>query len=151
MQPIATPSNKTKIITAEGQETFVPESIAADDALLKRLLASFFGTDQFRIERKQENGEIVIHVSKLAGAKGAVAIPLEVLKKRGGGENPVILLYRELADIDILSQPEQAALYQGRIEEALKVGGRQRERMQAARTRLKEATPTPSPVAIPGL
>ena len=36
---------KIKVITGEGQETFIPESIARDDATLKRLLASFYGTE----------------------------------------------------------------------------------------------------------
>ena len=50
---------KIKVVTGEGQETFIPENIAKDDATLKRLLASFYGTDNFRIERKDENGHFL--------------------------------------------------------------------------------------------
>ena len=148
MEPIE--EKKIKITTSEGQATFVPESIASDEPTLKRLLASFFGTDNFSIVRKEEGGETVIHVSKLAGAKGGAAAPLKVLRKRKGGENPVIPLYRQLAGVDLLARPDEAVLLQERIERALKEGGQQRSRMQAARTRLKQATGAPSPLAIPG-
>jgi hypothetical protein len=56
---------KVKVVTGEGQETFVPASIASDDAALARALAAFFGTDNFRLDRKEENGKTVIYVVTL--------------------------------------------------------------------------------------
>jgi len=146
----ATEEKKVRIVTGEGQETFVPETVAADDGTLKRLLASFYGTDNFRIERKQEGGETVIHVVKLARAKGGAAAPLRVLRKRKGGENPVLVMYRELADVDLLAQPEETVRLQKRIERALEQGSRQHGRVVSARARLTQSAGIPSPAAIPG-
>jgi hypothetical protein len=151
MQSLTPEEKKVKIVTGEGQETFVPETVAADDGALKRLLASFYGTDNFRIERKQEGGETVIHVVKLAGAKGGAAAPLKVLKKRRGGQNPVIVLYRELAEVDLMApQAEESVRIQKRVERALEQGHRLRDRVVSARGRLRQAAGIPSPVAIPG-
>lgn len=89
---------KIKVINGEGQETLVPEHIANDEPTLKRLLASFYGTDNFRIERKEENGETVLKVVKMAGSKGRAASPVSALVDCQGGQNPVILLYAEMDD-----------------------------------------------------
>ncbi len=139
---------KIKVVTGEGQETFVPESIARDDATLKRLLASFYGTDNFRIERKEENGEMVVRVVKMAGAKGHVVPALIACP---GSENPVQVLYRELGNVDITTlPPEQVPLLNKRVEETLSAGADQYRRMQAARTRLMRANAFPALLPIPG-
>ena len=139
---------KIKVVTGEGQETFVPESIARDDATLKRLLASFYGTDNFRIERKEENGEMVVRVAKMAGAKGNVVPALIACP---GSENPVQVLYRELANVDISTlPPEQVPLLNKRVEETLAAGADQYRRMQAARARLIHANAFPALFPIPG-
>lgn len=138
---------KIKVVTGEGQETFVPEAIASDDALLKRLLASFYGTDNFRIERKEENGEPLVRVVKMAGAKGS----LPALRDCPGGENPVQALYRELAQVDLTRlAPEEISILNQRVEKALTAGTEQYRRMQAARTRLARARSFPAPIPIAG-
>jgi hypothetical protein len=142
---------KTRVVTGEGQETFVPEDIAANDARLKRLLASFFGTDNFRIERKEENGEMVVRVAKMAGAKGYTGAPLQILKTLAGAENPVIMLYRDLTDVDITKLlPEEVPVLNKRVEEALKQGAEQYRRMQSACARLARGNASPAPILIPG-
>lgn len=138
---------KIKVVTGEGQETFVPESIARDDATLKRLLASFYGTDNFRIERKEENGEALVRVVKMAGAKGNLA----ALRDCSGGENPVQVLYRELAQVDLTQlAPEEIPILNRRVEEALAAGTEQYQRMQSARTRLARSRSFPAPLSITG-
>lgn len=138
---------KIKVVTGEGQETFVPEAIASDDALLKRLLASFYGTDNFRIERKEENGEPLVRVVKMAGAKGN----LPALRDCPGGENPVQALYRELAQVDLTRlAPDEISILNQRVEKALAAGTEQYRRMQAARTRLARARSFPAPIPIAG-
>ena len=139
---------KIKVVTGEGQETFVPESIARDDATLKRLLASFYGTDNFRIERKEENGETIVRVVKMAGAKGNVVSALTACP---GGENPVQVLYRELANVDITQlPPEEVPLLNKRVEETLSVGAEQYRQLQAARARLVHANAFSALTPIPG-
>lgn len=138
---------KIKVVTGEGQETFVPESIARDDTLLKRLLASFYGTDNFRIERKEENGEALVRVVKMAGAKGN----LPALRACPGGENPVQALYRELAQVDLTRlAPEEIPILNLRVEEALAAGTEQYQRLQSARARLVRARSFPAPLPIEG-
>ncbi len=138
---------KIKVVTGEGQETFVPESISRDDTLLKRLLASFYGTDNFRIERKEENGEALVRVVKMAGAKGN----LPALRNCPSGENPVQALYRELADLDLAQlAPEDIPILNRRVEEALAAGTEQYQRLQSARTRLVRARSFPAPLPITG-
>ena len=147
----ASPEKKIKIVTGEGQETFVPESIANDEPTLKRLLASFYGTDNFRIERKEENSETVLHVVKMAGTKGYAGSPLPILKALAGSENPVIVLYRALADVDITRlAPDEVPVLNKRVEEALKQGAEQYRRMQSARARLIHGAACPSALPIPG-
>ena len=142
---------KIKIVNGEGQETFVPESIAKDDATLKRLLASFYGTDNFRLDRKEENGETVIHVVKMAGSKGGASAPLAVLMGCAGSENPVVSLYRELADVDVTQlSAEDVARTQKRIEDALVAGQELYRRMSASRTRLARAASFPAPIPVAG-
>lgn len=142
---------KVKIVTGEGQETFVPESIARDDAALKRLLAVFYGTDNFRIERKDENGETVVHVVKMAGAKGNIVSPLSVLAACPGRENAAIVLYRELADVDITRlTPDALPALNARLEEAISLGKDQYQQMESARARLMRSNTSPSSIAIPG-
>jgi hypothetical protein len=142
---------KIKVITGEGQETFVPESIANDEPTLKRLLASFYGTDNFRIERKEENGETVLHVVKMAGTKGYTGAPLQILKELAGAENPVIVLYRELADVDITHlSPEEVPVLNQRVEEALKVGAEQYRQMLSTRARLIHSNANPTRLPITG-
>ena len=142
---------KVKVVTGEGQETFVPESVAKEDATLKRLLASFYGTDNFRIERKEENGETVVRVVKMAGAKGQVVSPLLTLTGLTGSENPVILLYRELAEVDLTRlAPEEVPALNKRVEDALAQGAEQYQRMQSARTRLERSSSSPACVPIAG-
>lgn len=142
---------KIKIVNGEGQETLVPESVANDEATLKRLLASFYGTDNFRLDRKEENGETVIHVVKMAGSKGGAAAPLTVLLTCAGSENPVLILYRELADVDItqLSAEEVVGMQKG-IEDALGAGQELYDRMGAARSRLVRAARFPAPIPVAG-
>lgn len=148
---MSTEEKKIKVVTGEGQETFVPESIAKDDATLKRLLASFYGTDNFRIERKDENGEAVVRVAKMAGAKGQVVSPLLTLTGLTGSENPVILLYRELAEVNLtrLAPAEVSALNQ-RVGDALAQGAEQYRRMQSARTRLERSSSSSACIPIAG-
>ena len=142
---------KVKIVNGEGQETFVPESIASDDATLKRLLASFYGTDNFRLDRKQENGETVVHVVKMAGAKGYATSPVILLKSCASRENPVVALYRDLAGVDITDlTPDEICQMQKRVEETLAIGQELYRRMEAARTRLARSSSFPSPIPIPG-
>lgn len=142
---------KIKVVTGEGQETFVPESIANDDATLKRLLAAFYGTDNFRIERKDENGETVVRVVKMAGAKGIASSPLGILMRSPGGENPVQVLYRELAEVDVTTfDPEEVMRLQNRVTPALDTGQDWYHRMELARSRLKRSSIAPAPAAIPG-
>jgi hypothetical protein len=142
---------KVKIVNGEGQETFVPESIANDDATLKRLLASFYGTDNFRLDRKQENGETVVHVVKMAGAKGYATSPVILLRSCAGGENPVVALYRDLAGVDVTGlTPEEICQMQKQVEATLETGQGQYQRMQASRTRLARSSSFPSPISIPG-
>jgi hypothetical protein len=142
---------KIKVITGEGQETFVPESVAQDDSTLKRLLASFYGTDNFRIERKEENGESIVRVVKLAGAKGQVTSPIQVLTTCPGSENPVIILYRELADVDITGLDAEAVqVMNKRMEDVLESGKKQYHRMESARMRLMHSTSTPAFLPVQG-
>jgi hypothetical protein len=141
-------AKKIKVVTGEGQETFVPEYIASDDATLKRLLAPFYGTDNFRIERKEENGETVVRVVKMAGAKGRV---LAALASCEGGENPAQQLYRELAGLDVSAlAAEEIPRLNKRVEQALSEGAAQYRRMQSARNRLARARAFPSSLPIPG-
>jgi hypothetical protein len=142
---------KIKIVNGEGQETFVPESVANDEATLKRLLASFYGTDNFRLDHKEENGEIVIHVVKMAGSKGGASAPLAVLRECSGSENPVVILYRELADVDVTQlSADDVARMQKRIEDALGAGQELYRKMGAARTRLARAASFPAPIPVAG-
>ena len=142
---------KIKVVTGEGQETFIPESIARDDATLKRLLASFYGTDNFRIERKAENGETVVHVVKMAGAKGYATSPVILLKSCANCENPVVALYRELASVDVTDlTPEEVCQMQKRVEATLATGEELYRRMEASRTRLARSSSFPSPIPVPG-
>jgi hypothetical protein len=142
---------KVKIVNGEGQETFVPESIANDDATLKRLLASFYGTDNFRLDRKQENGETVVHVVKMAGAKGYATSPVILLQNCPGRQNPVVALYRELAGLDVTGlTPDEVCQMQKRVEATLGTGQELYRRMEFARTRLARSSSFPSPIPIPG-
>ena len=146
-----TDEKRIKIVNGEGQETYVPENIANDDATLKRLLASFYGTDNFRLERKQENGENVVHVVKMAGAKGSAISPLVMLMDCPGRENPVVRLYRELADVDVTElTPEEVARMQKRVEETLGTGQELYRRMGASHTRMARSNGFPAPISIPG-
>lgn len=145
---------KIKVINGEGQETLVPEHIANDEPTLKRLLASFYGTDNFRIERKEENGETVLKVVKMAGSKGkgGAASPVFALVDCQGGQNPVILLYTEVGELDLLSlPPEETVRMQGEAQKALATGEIMQRAMGTSLARLAgSASVNMTQIRIPG-
>jgi hypothetical protein len=80
------------ILTGDGQEIPVEDEIAKDDELLRSVVKSIspaYSNPTFRRETKA-GGELVVHVSKQAGTKGAGAV--EFLLAADASPGPVVLM-----------------------------------------------------------
>ena len=134
----------------EGQESELPEEVAADETKLRRALATIIpGIAEAKITSSEEGDVKTFTVTKVAGTKGAD--PLAYLTACAGGKNAVIACYESLETFDFVqaTAAEQVQIEQ-QIETALHVGGTQRDELRKALKRLNQAEPKPAPWVAAG-
>jgi hypothetical protein len=139
------------MISIEGQNFPVPETIGATDKAVKDALVTAFPevTDAL-ITRVEKDGVTTITVVKKAKSKGAD--PLTALVSCPGGRNPAITLYEEIRELQLSGYAgayELLALEE-RVTQAVKDGQQQADLMTRSLKRLKAARPQPAPGLIEG-
>ena len=136
-----------------GQTFPLPASIATDDNLIKRSLASVIPyIDTAKLERSEpKDGVVTItvtktHAPKGAGTPGSFFFPVitSLISSKADGTNPVI---KTFLDVEQMSKviagygPHQILELKKRIEVAFKAGEKQDETFKAVVNALIESSP----------
>jgi hypothetical protein len=136
-----------------GQTFPLPASIATDDTLIKRSLASVIPyIDTAKLERSEpKDGVVTITVTKTHAPKGAgftgstiSLVVASLIASPADGTNPVIKTFLDLEQMskEIASyQPHQILQLKQRIEEAFKNGEKQDAAFKAVMNSLIESSP----------
>ena len=162
-EPTTTPAESSAILVAtltymldvqETGQTFpLPASIAADDNLIKRSLASVIPyIDTAKLERSEpKDGVVTItvtktHAPKGAGTPGSFFSPViaSLIASKADGTNPVIKTFLNVEQISkqiANYQPHQILELKKRIEAAFKAGEKQDETFKAVLNALIESSP----------
>jgi hypothetical protein len=157
--PAATPAilvaNPTYMLNVQetGQTFPLPASIATDDNLIKRSLASVIPyIDTAKLERSEaKDGVVTItvtktHAPKGAGNPGSAFSPVitSLISSKADGTNPVIRTFLEVEQMskEIASyHPHQILELKKRIEAAFKAGEKQDDAFKAVVNSLIESSP----------
>jgi hypothetical protein len=138
------------VVTIEGQKIPLPDEIGSDDVKVRQALAPYFpDAANALITRTEKAGEVVINVIKKAGTKGLLA-GLQALQDGPGGKNPAVALYEAIKNRQEPLSPAELLELDGRIEQAVAEGNRQRKAEMHAARRLIEARPQPAPEVVQG-
>lgn len=150
--PIATP-NFMLNVQETGQTFPLPASIATDDNLIKRALASVIAyIDTAKLERSEpKDGVVTItvtktHAPKGAGSPGSAFSPVlaSLIASEADGSNAVIKTFLDVEQMgkEIASyQPHQILELKKRIEAAFKAGEKQDGAFKAVVNALIETSP----------
>jgi hypothetical protein len=139
-----------------GQIFPLPASIAADDNLIKRSLASVIPyIDTAKLERSEpNNGVVTVTVTKTHAPKGAgtpgspfSAVIASLVASEADGTNAVIKTFLDVEQMskEIASyQPHQILALKKQIESAFKAGEHQDAAFKAVVSSLAETSPQPA-------
>jgi hypothetical protein len=150
--PIATP-NFMLNVQETGQTFPLPASIATDDTLIKRSLASVIPyIDTAKLERSEpKDGVVTItvtktHAPKGAGGTGSFFSPViaSLIASKADGTNAVIKTFLDVEQISKQIagyQPHQILELKKQIEAAFKAGEKTEENFKTIYNALKESAP----------
>lgn len=157
-------TNMTYMLSVQetGQTFPLPSSIAADDNLVKRSLASVIPyIDTAKLERSEpKDGVVTItvtktHAPKGAGDPGSIFYPViaSLVASQDDGTNAVIRTFldveqksRKIADY----QPHQILELKKQIEASFKAGEKQESNFKAVTAALIDSSPQPATVVPVG-
>jgi hypothetical protein len=156
--PAVLVANLTYILNVQetGQTFPLPASIATDDNLIKRSLASVIPyIDTAKLERSEpKDGAVTITVTKTHAPKGAgdpgspfFRVIASLIASEADGTNAVIKTFLDIEQIskEIASyQPHQILELKKQIEGAFKAGEKQDAAFKAIVTSLAETSPQPA-------
>lgn len=140
------------IMVHEGKELNVPESIAGDEASLRRALAGIVpGIAEAKINKDVKDDVTTFTVVKTAGTKGAddfLARLLELPEHK----NAVIECYEALKDADLSKMaPEDAVAAGWQIDQAAERGQGQLRQVSNMLGQLRQTGPVAAPWVPGGL
>ncbi len=128
-------------VLIEGQTLDVSEEVATSDERVKDMLKPFWpDVVNAAITRQTKDDVTTINVVKRAGTKGLFPGPLEALLAAPAGENPVVVLARELdgATPQGMSYSQQIKI-ENRVEKTIEEGEKQNQAIKKAFERLTSA------------
>ncbi|MBI3913763.1 MAG: hypothetical protein HY327_06205 [Chloroflexi bacterium] len=130
-------------IQIDGQNFPLPDEIAAKDELLKAALAPFVPwIANAQIDRKEENGSVVVSVVKRADWKGNGRAVVAALVASPAEMNPAVALWMQMqAKLDT-SDPATILALEPTITAAIEAGDQDIASVHQALTRLVECAPT---------
>ena len=159
--PIVTPTYMLNV-QETGQTFPLPASIATDDNLIKRSLASVIPyIDTAKLERSEpKDGVVTItvtktHAPKGAGTSGSSISPViaSLIASEADGTNPVIKTFLDVEQMNkeiVGYGPHQILELKKRIEAAFKAGEKQDETFKAVVNSLIETSPQAASVVPVG-
>jgi hypothetical protein len=134
-------------ISSDGVEFSFPDEIAADDDLVRQSLAPFYAElANADITRSEENGQMIVIVTKRAGTKGNnTSDVISALRAAPEEINPALVLQDKLTQDRERGKLTLRTLLrlQPTIRQAVDQGARQIEENSAALKLLIEARPVP--------
>ena len=129
-------------IEIDGQSFQLPEDIAAKDELLKAALAPFVPwIANAQIERKEQDGAMVVNIVKRADWKGNTSAVVNVLIGSPDEMNPAVALWLQLQDQFNLNDPGVVLALEPTINAAIENGERDIASVHQSLTRLVECAP----------
>jgi hypothetical protein len=132
-------------IEIEGTQFPLPEEIAAKDELLKAALAPFVPwIANAQIDRKDDNGAMVVSVIKRADWKGNASAVVDALIASPDEMNPAVALWMQMQGQLDTNDPGTILALEPTISAAIEVGDKEIASVQQALTRLVECAPVPA-------
>jgi hypothetical protein len=137
-------------IEIDGQNFPLPEEIAAKDELLKAALAPFVPwIANAQIERKEQDGAMVVNIVKRAdwkgiflnAAEGRASAVVDVLIASPDEMNPAVALWLQLQDQFNLNDPGVVLALEPTINAAVEHGEKDIAAVHQSVTRLVECAP----------
>ena len=129
-------------IEIDGQNFPLPEEIAAKDELLKAALAPFVPwIANAQIERKEQDGAMVVNIVKRADWKGNAGAVVNALIASPEETNPAVALWLQLQDQFNLNDPGVVLALEPTINAAIEKGERDIASVHQSLTRLVQCAP----------
>ncbi len=133
------------MIEIEGTQFPLPEEIAAKDELLKAALAPFVPwIVNAQIDRKDDNGAMVVSVIKRADWKGNASAVVDALIASPDEMNPAVALWMQMQGQIDTKDPGTILALEPTISAAIEAGDKEIASVQQALTRLIECAPVPA-------
>ena len=130
-------------IEIEGTEFPLPPEIAAKDELLKAALAPFVPwIANAQIERKEQDGAMVVNIVKRADWKGNAGAVVNALIASPEEMNPAVALWLQIQDQSDLNDPGVVLALEPTINQAIEHGENDIAAVHQSVTRLVECAPT---------
>ena len=130
-------------IEIDGQSFQLPEDIAARDELLKAALAPFVPwIANAQIERKEQDGAMVVNIVKRADWKGNTSAVVDALIASPDEMNPAVALWLQIQDQSDLNDPGVVLALEPTINQAIEHGEKDLAAVHQSVTRLVECAPT---------
>ena len=130
-------------IEIDGQNFQLPEDIAAKDELLKAALAPFVPwIANAQIERKEQDGAMVVNIVKRADWKGNAGAVVDALIASPDEMNPAVALWLQIQDQFNLNDPGVVFALEPTINAAIEHGEKDIAAVHQSLTRLVECAPT---------
>lgn len=149
-------ANLSYLFVHEGQSVPIEAHISQDEALLKRLVSTWAPaakTGTLDYSEPDGNNTVTITLTTRAQPKGlqvVAADPLTALLEAEGGENPVLVLYRNLNALYAqATTPAEILVTQAEIEAALETGQRENKLLEDILARLQQAAAAEAPHVLP--
>lgn len=147
-QPASALTQTAKIVLeGDGQEFDIPVELAETDELLENALAGAYpDIREAHIERKTENGTLVITISKRSGPKGSLIAAQRVLRRAPRHINPAVALCVRLQELENGRSlaPELLVKLDATIRQAIDAGEAEGKTVAAATAALAKIPPVPS-------
>ena len=130
-------------IEIDGQNFPLPEEIAGKDELLKAALVPFVPwIANAQIERKEQDGAMVVNIVKRADWKGRASAVVDALIASPDEMNPAVALWLQIQDQFNLNDPGVVLALEPTINAAIENGERDIASVHQSLTRLVECAPT---------
>ena len=130
-------------IEIDGQNFQLPEDKAAKDELLKAALAPFVPwIANAQIERKEQDGAMVVNIVKRADWKGRASAVVDALIASSDEMNPAVALWLQIQDQSDLNDPGVVLALEPTINQAIEQGEKDLAAVHQSVTRLVECAPT---------
>lgn len=141
-------------ISTDGVEFEIADDVARDDRHLREALAPFYPElANAEINRSEEDGKLIVTVTKRAGTKGAGASDVLVALHAAPEEiNPAVVLQRRLTRIEEQGRLDLRKILrlQPEIRRAVEEGERQIKEYSASLKLLREGKPVAGKSTPPG-